>query len=427
MSDWLAPITTAESVAAGHPDKLCDAISDAILDACLSIDSEARVAVETLVKGREGEAAIVLAGEVSLNGSAPDYESIARDTAASIGYTDHSIGMDATSDELCKVHTYITTQSQYISQGVLPKFQADLSQGAGDQGIMFGYACNETENTEELRGRYFPIAAALSQRLTRRLDMIQQIGEIPWMRPDGKSQVSVRLDSKRIEEGDGGHYPENVDTIVIAVQHAKDAGGPSIEGENAQREFIRDTVWEQVVKHAIPECWLEGFDQSRLIVNGTGSFPDPGGPYSDAGLTGRKIIVDTYGGGKHGGGAFSGKDPSKVDRSAAYNARWAAKHVVAAGLADRCEIQVSYAIGKAEPIGLLANTFGTGTISDLELSNRILNVFDWRPAGMIRDLDLKRPIYFVTASGGHFGRSPTEDGQFPWEQIHEERIEALQS
>ena len=422
MSDFLPPIITAESVTAGHPDKLCDSISDAILDACLTIDPEARVAVETLVKGMSGEAAIVLAGEVSLNGRTPDYEAIARQTAASIGYTDHSIGMDATSRTRCKVHTYITTQSEFISQGV----DGDMdSQGAGDQGIMFGYACNETEDTPELAGRYFPIAAALSQRLTRRLDIIRRTEKIPWMRPDGKSQVSVRLDERRIHEGDGTRAPQHVSDVVIAVQHARDAGG--LPDEDAQREFIRDTVWEEVVKHAIPERWLDGFDTSNLIVNGTGSFPDPGGPYSDAGLTGRKIIVDTYGGGKHGGGAFSGKDPSKVDRSAAYNARWAAKHVVAAGMADRCEIQVSYVIGRAQPIGLLANTFGTGTISDLELSNRILNVFDWRPAGMIRDLGLKRPIYLVTASGGHFGRSPTDDGHFPWERIHEERIEALQS
>ena len=422
MSDWLTPTTTAESVTAGHPDKLCDSISDAILDACLTIDPEARVAVETLVKSMDGKAAIVLAGEVSLNGKTPNYEAIARKTAASIGYTDHSIGMDATSRSRCEVHTYITTQSEYISHGV----DGDMdSQGAGDQGIMFGYACNETEDTPELAGRYFPIAAALSQRLTRRLDIIQRTGKIPWMRPDGKSQVSVRLDGKRIHEGDGMRYPQHVSDVVIAVQHAKDAGG--LPDEDAQREFIRHTVWEEVVKHAIPERWLEGFDSSDLIVNGAGLFPDPGGPYTDAGLTGRKIIVDTYGGGMHGGGAFSGKDPSKVDRSAAYNARWAAKHVVAAGMADRCEIQVSYAIGRVQPIGLLANTFGTGTISDLELSYRILNVFDWRPAGMIRDLDLKRPIYLVTASGGHFGRSPTKDDHFPWERIHEDRIAALQS
>ncbi len=412
MPDFLHPIITAESVTAGHPDKLCDSISDAILDACLDIDPEARVAVETLVKGMSGEAAIVLAGEVSLNGRTPKYEAIARQTAASIGYTDHSIGMDASSRTRCKVHTYITTQSEFISQGV----DGDMdSQGAGDQGIMFGYACNETEDTPELVGRYFPIAAALAQRLTRRLDIIQREGEIPWMRPDGKSQVSVRLDGRSIGKGKPVRRPLYVNNIVIAVQHSKDV----------DREFIRDIVWHKVVKDAIPERWLDRFDKRNLIVNGAGSFPDPGGPYSDAGLTGRKIIVDTYGGGMHGGGAFSGKDPSKVDRSAAYNARWAAKHVVAAGMADRCEIQVSYVIGRAQPIGLLANTFGTGTISDLELSHRILNVFDWRPAGMIRDLDLKHPIYLVTASGGHFGRSPTEDGHFPWERIHEDRIEAL--
>ena len=423
MTDSIPPMITAESVASGHPDKLCDAISDAILDACLSIDSNARVAVETLVKGVEGKAAIVLAGEVTLNGEAPDYEAVARDTAASIGYDDHTIGMDATSTDLCEVHTFITTQSQYISQGV----DGDIdSQGAGDQGIMFGFACNETEDTDELRGRYFPIAAALSQRLTRRLDMIQDTDEIPWMRPDGKSQVSVRLDGDRIENGDGGRYPEAIDTIVIAVQHAKDAGGFSLNDE-AQREYIRDTVWEHIVKHTIPDRWLKGFDPAKLIVNGTGSFPDPGGPYSDAGLTGRKIIVDTYGGGMHGGGAFSGKDPSKVDRTAAYYARWVAKHIVAAGLADRCEVQVSYAIGVPRPVGLLLNTFGTGTISDLELSRRVQSTFDWRPAAMIRDLELKRPIYRATASGGHFGRNPTRDGHFSWERIHEDRIQALRN
>ena len=420
MPEWLPPLCTSESVTSGHPDKLCDSISDAIVDACLRIDPNSRVAVETLVKGTKSKAIIVLAGEVSLNGAPPNYETIARETAASIGYTDHSIGMDATSDLRCKVHTYITTQSEYISQGV----DGDIdSQGAGDQGMMFGYACSETEDTPELTGRYFPIAAALSQRLTRRLDTIQNSGEIPWMRPDGKSQVSVLLDGMDDSED---FIPPHVSNIVIAVQHARDAGGLAFDGD-AQREFIHRTVWEEVVKHAIPKRWLVDFDHKDLIVNGTGSFPDPGGPYSDAGLTGRKIIVDTYGGRAHGGGAFSGKDPSKVDRSAAYHARWAAKHVVAAGLADQCEIQVSYAIGRARPIGLRANTFGTGTISDLELSKKILNVFDWRPAAMIRDLDLKRPIYLATASGGHFGRSPTEEGHFPWERIYEDRIAALQS
>jgi len=422
MPEWLLPLYTSESVTSGHPDKLCDSISDAIVDACLQIDSNSRVAVETLVKTTGSKANIVMAGEVSLNGEPPNYETIARETAASIGYTDHSIGMDATSDLRCKVHTYITTQSEYISQGV----DGDIdSQGAGDQGMMFGYACNETEDTPELTGRYFPIPAALSQRLTRRLDMIQKSGEIPWMRPDGKSQVSVLLDDSEVSDSEDP-IPPYVSNIVIAVQHARDAGGLAFDGD-AQREFIHQTVWEEVVKHAIPKRWLADFNRKDLIVNGTGSFPDPGGPYSDAGLTGRKIIVDTYGGRAHGGGAFSGKDPSKVDRSAAYHARWAAKHVVAAGLADRCEIQVSYAIGRAQPIGLRANTFGTGTISDQELSNKILNVFDWRPAAMIRDLNLKRPIYLATASGGHFGRIPTEAGHFSWERIHEDRIAALQS
>ncbi|SVC86730.1 uncharacterized protein METZ01_LOCUS339584, partial [marine metagenome] len=329
MSDWLPPMFTSESVASGHPDKVCDSISDAIVDACLAIDPNARVAVETLVKGTKGKSVIVLAGEVSLNGAPPDYEAIARGTAAAIGYTDHSIGMDATSPELCEVRAYITTQSEHISKGVDGD---DIdSQGAGDQGMMFGYACNETEQDPELQGRYFPIAAALAQRLTRRLDIIQSTGEIPWMRPDGKSQVSVRYDSS-----DG--TPQHVHTVVIAVQHAPDV---------SQREYIENVVRKEVVEHTIPARWLD--DSTQVIVNGTGSFPDPGGPYSDAGITGRKIVVDAYGGAaRHGGGAFSGKDPSKVDRSAAYCARWAAKHVVAAGLADRCEIQVSYVIGRAE-------------------------------------------------------------------------------
>jgi len=410
MVDWLDHVLTSESVASGHPDKVCDSISDAIVDACISIDPNARVAVETLVKGTEGKSIIVLAGEVSLDGDAPDYETIARKTAADIGYTDHAIGMDATSTSLCDVQLHITTQSAYISQGVDGD---DIdSQGAGDQGMMFGYACNETEQDEELRGRYFPIAAALTQRLTRRLDIIQREGEIPWMRPDGKSQVSVWYTP------DG--RPKFAHTVVIATQHAPDV----------LREHIERIVRKEVVEHAIPARWLNRppYGSYKLIVNGTGAFPDPGGPYSDAGITGRKIVVDAYGGAaRHGGGAFSGKDPSKVDRSAAYYARWVAKHVVAAGLADRCEIQVSYVIGRAQPIGLLVNTSGTGIIDDLELANRILNTFDWRPASMIRDLDLKRPIYLVTASGGHFGRSPTEDGHFPWEQIHEDRIKALQS
>ena len=399
---------TSESVASGHPDKICDSISDAIVDACLTIDPDARVAVETLVKGKAEGSVIILAGEVSLSGDAPDFEAIARQTAATIGYVDHSIGMDAVSPDLCEVQTHITTQSQYISQGV-------DRDGAGDQGMMFGYACKETEQDEDLRGRYFPIAAALAQRLTRRLDIIQRTGEIPWMRPDGKSQVTVEY-----ENGS----PCRVNTVVVAVQHdiaLKERFGGS---ERAEHEFIIEQVRNHVVEHAIPAQWLQqGY---TLKVNNTGRFADPGGPYSDAGITGRKIVVDAYGGmARHGGGAFSGKDPSKVDRSAAYCARWTAKHVVAAGLADRCEIQVAYVIGQAEPVSLRVDTFGTGVIADPEIHNRVRNVFDWRPEAIIRDLDLKRPIYLKTATGGHFGRPPTDDGHFPWERIHENRIEAL--
>ena len=407
MVDWLDHVLTSESVASGHPDKVCDSISDAIVDACISIDPNARVAVETLVKGTEGKSIIVLAGEVSLDGDAPDYETIARKTAADIGYTDHAIGMDATSTSLCDVQLHITTQSAYISQGVDGD---DIdSQGAGDQGMMFGYACNETEQDEELRGRYFPIAAALAQRLTRRLDDIQS--KTSWMRPDGKSQVSVRYDPR-------DDTPQHVDTVVIAVQHAPDM----------LQEDIKKFVWDKVVKVAIPPRWLT--NSTQLIVNGTGSFPDPGGPYSDAGITGRKIVVDAYGGAaRHGGGAFSGKDPSKVDRSAAYYARWVAKHVIAAGLADRCEIQVAYVIGQAEPVSLQVRTFGThnhvpGPMPDQYLSNLVLSTFDWRPAAIIRELDLRHDIYLPTSTGGHFGRKP-KNGLFPWEDINPERIEAL--
>ena len=414
MAKRLTPAKTAESVAAGHPDKLCDSISDAILDACLAIDQNARVAVETLVKGTEEKAFIVLAGEVTLAGEIDDgeYEAIARGAASKIGYTDHSIGMDATNPEMCEVTVLITTQSQFISQGV----DGDMdSQGAGDQGVMFGYACKETEGTPGMEGRLFPLPAALAQRICRRLDAIVESGEIPWIRPDGKSQVTVEYDS------DGN--PNNVQTIVVAVQH-DDALKDKFAGDvEAEQEFVKEQIREHVVEHAVPPRWLSS--DYKLIVNGTGRFADPGGPYSDAGLTGRKIIVDTYGGGMHGGGAFSGKDPSKVDRTAAYHARWVAKHVVAAGLADQCEIQVSYAIGVPRPISLIADTFGTGTISDEELSHRILEAFDWRPAAMIRDLGLKRPIYRRTASGGHFGRLPTTEGHFSWERIHDDRIDTL--
>lgn len=404
---------SSESVSSGHPDKLCDAISDAIVDACLSVDPHARVAVETCVKGKSDRSLIVLAGEVTVKGDAPDYEQIARKAAASIGYDSHIIGMDATSQELCDVQVHITTQSQYIAQGV---DQNDLSQGAGDQGLMFGYACMETEGLDGLTGTFFPLAAALSQKLTRRLTEVREKGILSWARPDAKSQVTI-------EYGDDGEV-SHVHTVVIAIQHDDKLKDQFDGDEDKEQAYIRDEIEKHVVKHVIPESILP--EDYRLVVNGTGRFADPGGPYADAGLTGRKIIVDTYGGmGRHGGGAFSGKDPSKVDRSAAYASRWAAKHVVAAGLASRCEIQLAYVIGIAEPVSVRVETFGTGQVSDSELTNRVKKAFDFRPRAIIRDMDLLRPIYSSTAAGGHFGRHPGDTGTFPWEKIDASRIEVL--
>jgi len=405
---------SSESVTSGHPDKLCDAISDAIVDACLAIDSNARVAVETCVKGKEDRGLIVLAGEVSLNGDIPDYESIARQAGAKIGYVSHAIGMDATDPEVCEVQVHITTQSANIAQGVN---KDGLDQGAGDQGMMFGYACVETEAYDGLKGRYFPLAAALSQRLSRRLTAVREQGILPWSRPDGKSQVTVQYN-------DGGEI-EKVHTVVIAIQHDDDLKNQFGGSEEQELAYVAQQIKEHVVEYSIPAELLS--DGYKLVVNGTGRFADPGGPYADAGLTGRKIIVDTYGGmGRHGGGAFSGKDPSKVDRSAAYASRWAAKHVVAAGLASRCEIQLAYVIGVAEPVSVRVETFGTSTLSESEVAARVKKVFDFRPGAIARDLNLQAPIYSITAAGGHFGREPTESGEFPWEIIDENRIRALQ-
>ena len=406
---------SSESVTSGHPDKLCDAISDAIVDACLAIDSYARVAVETCVKGKSDMGLIVLAGEVSLNGAIPDYEAIARQAGTAIGYTSHAIGMNAADSDVCEVQVHITTQSANIAQGVN---KDGLDQGAGDQGMMFGYACLETESYEDLKGRYFPLAAALSQRLSRRLTTVREEGILPWARPDGKSQVTVQYDA------DGNI--EKVHTVVIAIQHddaLKDQfGGSEVE----ELAYIKQQIKQHVVEYSIPQELLS--NGYKLIVNGTGRFADPGGPYADAGLTGRKIIVDTYGGmGRHGGGAFSGKDPSKVDRSAAYASRWAAKHVVAAGLAERCEIQLAYVIGVAEPVSVRVETFGTSEIAESEVAKRVKQVFDFRPGAIAKDLNLQAPIYSVTAAGGHFGRVPTDNGEFPWESLDENRIRALQN
>ena len=319
--------------------------------------------------------------------------------------------MDATSDESCNVEVLITTQSQYIDQGV------DVG-GAGDQGLMFGYACLETEAYEMLQGRYFPLAAALSQRLTRRLSEVREQGIVPWARPDGKSQVTVSYDR------DGN--PSSVHSVVIAIQHDANLKQQFSGDEAAEHAHVTEHIRRHVVEHSIPpELLVGGYE---LIVNGTGRFADPGGPYADAGLTGRKIIVDTYGGmGRHGGGAFSGKDPSKVDRSAAYAARWAAKHVVAAGLAKRCEIQLAYVIGVAEPVSMRIECFDTGIIPETEIEMRVKGAFDFRPNSVIETLGLRRPIYSPTASGGHFGRTPRDDGVFPWEQIDSELISQLMS
>lgn len=403
---------TSESVAIGHPDKLCDAISDAIVDACLSIDNNARVAVETSVKGGVEKGIILLAGEVTLSGEHPDYESVARKTAAAIGYDSHSIGFDSRTDSRCEVIVKITAQAANISQGV-----NNSEQGAGDQGLMFGYACTETENYDVLEGRYFPLAAALSQRLTRRMTNARDDGTLPWARPDAKSQVTIQYHDGK---------PSKVHTVVIAIQHDDNLKNNFGDDEVAEREYITEEIKKHVVEHAIPEELLaEGY---RLVVNGTGRFADPGGPYADAGLTGRKIIVDTYGGmGRHGGGAFSGKDPSKVDRSAAYAARWAAKHVVAAGLASKCEIQLAYVIGVAEPVSVRAESFGTSALSDTELTKRVNSVFNFTPKSIAKALDLLRPIYSSTAAGGHFGRTPGIDGEFPWEVLSQDKLDSLQN
>ncbi len=403
---------TSESVASGHPDKLCDAISDAIVDACLAVDKNARVAVETSVKGGKERGIILLAGEVTLSGEHPNYEDIARRTAAEIGYDSHEIGFDSTTEQRCEVIQKITAQAANISQGVNTS-----EQGAGDQGIMFGYACMETEDFDELRGRFFPLAAALSQRLTRRMTNARMDGTLPWARPDAKSQVTIEY-----ENG----VPKRIHTIVIAIQHDKNLKEEFGGSEDEELAFVREEIRKHVVEHAIPSSLIE--EPYHLVVNGTGRFADPGGPYADAGLTGRKIIVDTYGGmGRHGGGAFSGKDPSKVDRSAAYAARWAAKHVVASGLATKCEIQLSYVIGVAKPVSVRAESFGTSSLSDSELTAKVNEVFDFTPKAIADELDLLRPIYSSTAAGGHFGRTPGIDGEFPWEKLIQTKIDYLQN
>ncbi len=390
---------TSESVTEGHPDKICDAISDSILDALLAADPRARVAVETLVTTGQ----VHVAGEVNTTAYV-DIPTIVREKILEIGYDSSAKGFDGSS---CGVNVAIGAQSPDIAQGVDTSHEARTGtsddeierQGAGDQGLMFGYA---TIETPEL----MPLPIALAHRLSRRLTEVRKTGVLPYLRPDGKTQVTIEYD---------GDKAVRLDTVVVSTQHAAD-----IDLDNLLTPDIRDKVLGSV----LADLEVPGLDTSnvRLLVNPTGKFV-LGGPMGDAGLTGRKIIVDTYGGyARHGGGAFSGKDPSKVDRSAAYAMRWVAKNAVAAGLAERIEVQVAYAIGKAAPVGLFVETFGTEKVAPEAISKAITEVFDLRPGAIIRDLDLLRPIYAQTAAYGHFGRT---DVDLPWE--HTDRAEKLRA
>ena len=377
---------TSESVSEGHPDKVADQISDAILDAILAQDKFSRVAAETLCN----TGLVVLAGEVT-TGANVDYIQVARDTIRRIGYDDTAFGIDYKG---CAVLVAYDKQSQDIAQGVDEGRGLDLEQGAGDQGLMFGYACDETPDL-------MPAAIWIAHRLVERQADLRRDGRLPWLRPDAKSQVTLRyVDGK----------PHAIDTIVLSTQHA-----PEIEHGQ-----LKEAVIEQIVKPVLPPELVRG--EIKYLINPTGRFV-VGGPQGDCGLTGRKIIVDTYGGAApHGGGAFSGKDPSKVDRSAAYAARYVAKNVVAAGLASRCQVQVSYAIGVARPTSVMVTTFGTGRIPDERLAEIVQHEFDLRPKGIVQMLDLLRPIYEKTAAYGHFGRAEPE---FTWERT--DRIERLRA
>ncbi len=370
-------IFTSESVSEGHPDKVADQVSDSILDAILTQDSTARVACETMVT----TGMVIIAGEITTN-AVINYAEIARQTIKDIGYTDSEIGFDA---DTCAVLVSVDRQSPDISQGVSEGEGLHKEQGAGDQGLMFGYACNETPEL-------MPMPIQLAHQLVAKLSEVRKSGKLDFLRPDSKSQVSVEyIDGK----------PSRIDTVVISTQHTPDVTHKRIEEE----------VIAEVIRKVIPAHLLD--DKTRYFINPTGRFV-VGGPMGDCGLTGRKIIVDTYGGmGRHGGGAFSGKDPSKVDRSAAYMGRYVAKNLVAAGLCDRCEVQVAYAIGMAQPVSIMVHTFGTGKVTEARLAELVREVFDMRPAAIIEQLDLLRPIYLKTAAYGHFGRELPE---FTWEK-----------
>ncbi len=386
---------TSESVTEGHPDKLCDQISDAVLDACLEQDPESRVACETAAK----TGFVMLLGEITSQAEV-NLDELARKVITDIGYDDSAKGFDG---ETCGVQVAIANQSGDIAQGVDEALEARTGEmteediqgiGAGDQGMMFGFACDETS-------AYMPMPIYLAHKLTRRLTHVRRQGLVEWIRPDGKSQVTVEYEYGR---------PKRVDTVLISAQHTPEVG----EGE------IREGVIEHVIKPVLPEELVD--EDLKIFVNPTGRFV-VGGPMGDAGLTGRKIIVDTYGGmGRHGGGCFSGKDATKVDRSGAYAARWVAKHIVASGIADRCEIQVAYAIGVAKPLSVHVETFGTGRLPDEEIAGLVDDLFDLRPGAIIRDLDLREPIFRPTAAYGHFGR---EDLDLPWERL--DRMGALRS
>ncbi|MET4780217.1 methionine adenosyltransferase [Glaciihabitans sp. UYNi722] len=386
---------TSESVTEGHPDKICDQISDSILDALLAVDPHSRVAVETLVT----TGLVHVAGEVTTSGYV-DIPSIVRDRIWNIGYNSSDVWFDGRS---CGVSVSIGGQSPDIAQGVNDAFESreessidDLDrQGAGDQGIMFGYATTETPE-------YMPVPIWIAHRLAERLAEVRKGGDVDYLRPDGKTQVTIGYD---------GIVPRTVETVVLSTQHS-----PQVSTEQ-----LRAEIEELVIRPVLSKVDLDSVDP-RILINPTGRF-EIGGPQGDAGLTGRKIIVDTYGGAsRHGGGAFSGKDPSKVDRSAAYAMRWVAKNVVAAGLADRLEVQVAYAIGKAAPVGLYVESFGTAHVDEASIIDAIQQVFDLRPAAIIRDLDLLRPIYAATSTYGHFGRELPE---FSWERL--DRVDALRS
>jgi len=375
---------TSESVSEGHPDKVADQISDAVLDAILTQDKYARVAAETLCN----TGLVVLAGEITTTATV-DYQQVARDTIRRIGYDNTDYGIDYKG---CAVLVAYDRQSPDIAQGVDRAHDDNLDQGAGDQGLMFGYACDETPEL-------MPLPIHLSHRLVERQSQVRRDGRLNWLRPDAKSQVTIKYENGR---------PHSIDTVVLSTQHSPDIA----------LDVLREAVIEEIIKPVLPADLIKG--DIKFLVNPTGRFVI-GGPQGDAGLTGRKIIVDTYGGAApHGGGAFSGKDPSKVDRSAAYAGRYVAKNIVAAGLASKCVIQVSYAIGVARPTSVMVNTFGTGKISDQRIAELVEKHFDLRPKGIIQMLDLLRPIYEKTAAYGHFGR---EEPEFSWEAT--DRADAL--